>query len=527
MNLKKFHLIILVAFSVCKYSYSQNLKVSSPDTVCIKEILKLTDNNTQDYPRHWGFTPKTSITKTPRAVLTSHFDNKLNTSVMTEPVFDGINYYLFITNYNNSTLVKANYGSSYLNTPTITNLGNFQNQFPIRLEGIKIKKEGENWLAFLVGSNGLYRLNFGKNLNNNNPTYTDMGNIGGLAWPHEMYIFKHNNNWFGFVANRSSNYITRYSFGNSLLNVPDADHIKNIGIVSGSSGLELVQDRNSDFYLFITDIFGGKILRVKLGADLMNTSPTYNEFPSTILSGRVLRGISILKDCDSYVGYISHESRELVKLTFDNGLAGNITFNSLGDLGGTINISNDISKSIMTDTVAYLFATNVNNTIVRLEFPLYGNSGNVYSTQNNSVPTDIEYIDTGWQNITYTLNFGEANQKDTCFNIYVKKCSKPDLENPNDSSDCSLFIPNAFTPDANGLNDFFKAYYNCLFDDWKLNIYSRWGENLKELTSPEQGWDGIYKGNKVPEGVYMYLLQYTKSGEVKSEAGTFHILYLH
>lgn len=525
MNFKFLFYCLCFILILSKRNLAQNLQLFVEDSVCNGENLKFVDNNTQDFSRYWGFQPKMDITSPPKATLLEHFGNNLNTSVMTEPVYDGKDYYLFITNYRNSTLVRANYGSSYKNTPTVTNLGNFQNRFPANLEAVKIKKEGNDWLAFIVGYNGLYRLNFGADLNNNNPTYTDMGNIGNLAWPHELYLFKDKGNWYGFAANRNNNEITRYSFGNSLLNTPTAHNIRNFNVYRGTSGLELAHDKTGNFYLFVTAIFEGKIVRIDLGKDLMNPSPTFKEFHSQYFSNKVLRGILILKDCDNYVGYVTHESHQIIKLTFDNGLDGNISFENLSNLGGTIKMSNDISKSIMTETSAYAFATNTDNTIAMLEFPIYTSAADVFHTSNNTVPVNIKYSNTGWQPINYTLNFGEANQIDTCFNIYVKNCA--DNKDTSENTGCSFYIPNAFTPDGNNLNSTFKVFHDCPVDNWNLSIYNRWGEKLKEFTDPNMGWDGMYKGNKVPEGVYMYKLYYSFNKEGISKAGTFHLLYLH
>ena len=71
----------------------------------------------------------------------------------------------------------------------------------------------------------------------------------------------------------------------------------------------------------------------------------------------------------------------------------------------------------------------------------------------------------------------------------------------------SLYIPNAFTPDNNSLNDYFRAYGEGItaFD---MKIYDRWGEQLFTTTDMNFGWDGRYKGNKVPLGVYVWVITY-------------------
>ncbi len=66
-----------------------------------------------------------------------------------------------------------------------------------------------------------------------------------------------------------------------------------------------------------------------------------------------------------------------------------------------------------------------------------------------------------------------------------------------------LFIPNAFTPDADGLNDQFIIRGGG-FDSYHLQIYNRWGQMVFETDNFSEWWDGTYNGQAVPNGVYYY-----------------------
>ena len=56
-------------------------------------------------------------------------------------------------------------------------------------------------------------------------------------------------------------------------------------------------------------------------------------------------------------------------------------------------------------------------------------------------------------------------------------------------------LPNAFTPDGDGINDIFG-------EGAELTIFNRWGQKVYEGTS---GWNGTYNGRKVSPGTYYYL----------------------
>ena len=70
-----------------------------------------------------------------------------------------------------------------------------------------------------------------------------------------------------------------------------------------------------------------------------------------------------------------------------------------------------------------------------------------------------------------------------------------------------VFIPSAFTPDDNGLNDRFKIFTAGNNKMFHLLIYNRWGQPVFESRDPATGWDGKWKGALQPPGVYVYLLQ--------------------
>lgn len=74
--------------------------------------------------------------------------------------------------------------------------------------------------------------------------------------------------------------------------------------------------------------------------------------------------------------------------------------------------------------------------------------------------------------------------------------------------DCKVFVPNAFTPNADTKNDVFKIKYNCTEFSMELRIWNRIGQLLFDTTDPDNGWDGTYKGVKAEEGVYLYELKY-------------------
>ena len=75
--------------------------------------------------------------------------------------------------------------------------------------------------------------------------------------------------------------------------------------------------------------------------------------------------------------------------------------------------------------------------------------------------------------------------------------------------DFALYIPNTFTPDGNGMNDVFQPLGVGIDEEnYRMDIYDRWGENIFTSNAFRKGWDGTVKGgSKIAEqGVYIYKL---------------------
>jgi gliding motility-associated-like protein len=83
--------------------------------------------------------------------------------------------------------------------------------------------------------------------------------------------------------------------------------------------------------------------------------------------------------------------------------------------------------------------------------------------------------------------------------------------------ECSeLWIPNAFTPDDNGVNDVFLPK-GVEIVKYEMLIFNRWGEHLFTSDVLEVGWDGVYNGEKAKSDVYYYMIRYTGQGRPGSD----------
>lgn len=70
-----------------------------------------------------------------------------------------------------------------------------------------------------------------------------------------------------------------------------------------------------------------------------------------------------------------------------------------------------------------------------------------------------------------------------------------------------LFIPNAFSPNGDGVNDDFKITPTCLFQTFKLLVFNRYGQLVYNSYSLSDRWDGTFNGTPAELGTYFYSIE--------------------
>ncbi len=130
-------------------------------------------------------------------------------------------------------------------------------------------------------------------------------------------------------------------------------------------------------------------------------------------------------------------------------------------------------------------------------------------------PYSISWEDAPYANEIYRENLGAGT-----YRAYIKDdvgCTK-DVEvvihQPILSKACGTYIPNAFSPNGDNLNDWFYVVGSLSSITIKnIQIYNRWGElvfenngQCTEIGNENCGWDGRFRNQPAPVGVYVYLI---------------------
>ncbi|MFA8449729.1 MAG: choice-of-anchor L domain-containing protein [Bacteroidales bacterium] len=110
---------------------------------------------------------------------------------------------------------------------------------------------------------------------------------------------------------------------------------------------------------------------------------------------------------------------------------------------------------------------------------------------------------------------------DTC--KIIIQYPDPDPE-PTPEINDELFVPNAFTPNGDGRNDFLKIKSDMI-DDFKCYIYNRWGQQIYKSSDVNMCWDGTFGKEPMPIGTYLISITYTnKEQQKKSYKGIISLI---
>ena len=136
-------------------------------------------------------------------------------------------------------------------------------------------------------------------------------------------------------------------------------------------------------------------------------------------------------------------------------------------------------------------------------------------------------LDAGNSGSSYSWSNGEKSQKitvntDGVYSVEVNNsfCSRIDSVKVSflQDDEClpRITVPNVFTPNNDGINDFFKLESKNI-NEVELQIYSRWGQLVFISDSKEVHWDGRFQGKQLEEGNYFFVIQYsyTEWGETE------------
>jgi gliding motility-associated-like protein len=192
-------------------------------------------------------------------------------------------------------------------------------------------------------------------------------------------------------------------------------------------------------------------------------------------------------------------------------------------------------SSIESNSIVVAITRNEKD--VDLEWNLFKNwplDETTYYLEKATESTDFETIFSG-KGATFFKDEEIFEFEDEIFRYRIKAVYGDRVAYSNivkEYPDLKVFIPNAFTPNNDGINDEYKVTGSggetgsaAEFDKFRLIIINRWGETVYESNDLAEGWDGTYKGVECPIGTYVFHVEFRdKTGKFQYHQGNITLI---
>lgn len=342
-----------------------NSSFTIPSGICQGQSFNLVNTSDPGLSYNWDMNPG-DMERIPTGINLGTFS--LLSPRQVKAVIAGGNHYLFVCNEYGSDIHRFDFGSSYDNTPTFHNYGNFTGFFtnPYALD---VFNENGNWFILVAAwNNVIYRVDLGNDISQNVATHTVLGSNFGLSGPTTMKVLNDAGNYHAFIINNQGNNIIRLDFGPSLTNnSPTSVSIPITGL-STAYGFDIAFDCGLNKYIgYVSQENTSDIKVLDFGSSVSNLPVDIGSFGTQAIP----RGIQLVRDgVNWHILVVSRATGALQNLRIGPQLSNiqpvSIAQNTIGNMvySEGISIVNDNSKM-------YAFVSNSfgSNSLTSIQWP--------------------------------------------------------------------------------------------------------------------------------------------------------------
>lgn len=229
-------------------------------------------------------------------------------------------------------------------------------------------------------------------------------------------------------------------------------------------------------------------------------------------------GNNFSPDFPSTISLCSGDTPPILATTSPNGISGTWSPATIDNLNsGNYTFTPSLGSCANPQTITV--------TILESQLQSFSYSVSGIFTENQSIT--INAFPTG--NYYYQLDNGALQESPIFENVSIGNHTITVL----DSNGCGYFItedvfilnyPNYFTPNDDGINDFWTIEGISILNNWKITIFDRFGKLLTQLNPVNSAWDGTFNNNKLPSTDYWFRLEYEENGVQKSINSHFSLI---
>lgn len=313
---------------------------SVPAQGCLEQNIQLINTSTNADRYEWDFC-QGDLSLAPTASTALNLGGNVTTGI--DLIYDGVNWFGFIADQNNNSIIRLEFGSDISAIPLITNLGNIDGKINSPTD-IKIINENGNWFGFVYGLSQplISRINFGSSLSNttSSPTpITATSVINGAGSTNGGFdMIREDGNWMLVLTYFSSAKIAKLS---SITSIPTGPEIMDIPSFGLSLGDLVLQFSNGIYYAYTVDFGNQTLYELNFGASIF-TAPMVTNLNANALTGVTPYGIDIGYDANKYFLFISTLQGSIVRVELGNDLSSpsvnDVSLGNFGTLENTLKI---------------------------------------------------------------------------------------------------------------------------------------------------------------------------------------------
>lgn len=331
-------LIILLINLVSIKVYGQlSVDFESKGTICLNEVVAFSNKSTNAQSFIWDFCFE-SLNQIPTLqVALNSIDGASNPEGI-EVIYEQGVWYSIVISRDNGNLFLLKFIEGLDSQPLISQI-NVQGATISNAKDLRLIKDNGNWHAILAGNtnNNLYRLNFGKSIENS-PISVNLGNIGGWNSIRGIDLAKDGDDVIAFISSFSNNRLAIIRFKGGITNNPvlpqDLIIASDMALGSGLMGISVIKSDNNWFGL-LASFSNNRVLLLNFGSNLFS-NPVVTLLPiQSSLSFPT--SVSLQREGLNFYGFIMQRNNGLLRVSFGNNISDqNLLENNIGNLAGNL-----------------------------------------------------------------------------------------------------------------------------------------------------------------------------------------------
>jgi PKD repeat protein len=424
----------------CIDNYTELLNVEEPrtpypvfsvdDPVCQGKNLSFNNQSVNSERYVWDFCMN-DLDSLPSLYSINSINGSSFTSDI-EVIYDSENWYGFVTDLLGNKLYRLTYGANLENeSPSQTDLGNIggllasPNQTRFYLDRTKV------WVALTVnsGNSRLIRSIYGSGLDAPPTLVENLGSFSSLSTPNGLSINEEDGAYLVMVSNRTGK-LTMINFGSSLTNTPLPSDVIELPTEAELSNPDKFSVKHTlhGWYALISTTGNSSVYRINFGDTMFDTDYSLDKVSS--LSS--VFGVELIQEGLSYYGLLAGQSGGIYRLSFGEDINSTPVEASLGKIG-----ISDLFRSlkiVRSSPDWYGFVTSRNGGIVSVfkyadqcEEPSLQSSTAFESINNN-------YPSSGGYEIGLTAYHPNGSSADYTSKVTVNEDQAPDISFTTDNS---------------------------------------------------------------------------------------------